>query len=69
MNKYEDPTQRLHSHGWSEEYKENYDAIFGVKYKFFYSDGEQETKKFSNDKEALWFIHNEGDHLMNYIKL
>lgn len=31
MNRYEDPTQRLHSHNWSEEYKDNYDAIFGKK--------------------------------------
>jgi len=31
MNRYEDPTQRLQSHNWSEEYKENYDKIFGKK--------------------------------------
>lgn len=31
MNSYEDPTVRLHSHTWSEEYKKNYDAIFGKK--------------------------------------
>ena len=31
MNRYEDPTQRLHSHNWSEGYKENYDRIFGHK--------------------------------------
>lgn len=31
MNKYEDPTQRLTSHNWSEEYKENYEKIFGKK--------------------------------------
>lgn len=30
-NKYEDPTQRLVSHNWSEEYKNNYDKIFGKK--------------------------------------
>lgn len=30
-NRYEDPTQRLQSHGWSEEYKENYEKIFGKK--------------------------------------
>lgn len=31
MNRYEDPTQRLHSHNWSEEYKTNYEKIFGKK--------------------------------------
>jgi Skp family chaperone for outer membrane proteins len=30
-NRYEDPTQRLHSHNWSEEYQENYEKIFGKK--------------------------------------
>jgi len=31
MNKYEDSTQRLNSHNWSKEYKENYEKIFGKK--------------------------------------
>lgn len=31
MNKYEDLGQRLHSHNWSEEFKENYEKIFGKK--------------------------------------
>lgn len=31
MNDYEDPTKRLHSHNWSEEYKANYEKIFGKK--------------------------------------
>jgi hypothetical protein len=31
MNKYEDSTQRLHSHNWSKEYQENYEKIFGKK--------------------------------------
>ena len=31
MNKYEDPTQRLYSHNWSQEYKDNYEKIFGKK--------------------------------------
>ena len=30
-NRYEDPTQRLHSHNWSKEYQENYEKIFGKK--------------------------------------
>lgn len=30
-NRYEDSTQRLQSHNWSKEYKDNYDRIFGKK--------------------------------------
>ena len=35
MEKYEDPTQRLQSKVPSEEYKSNYDKIFGKK-KYWY---------------------------------
>lgn len=69
MNKYEDPTVRLTSHTWSEKYKENYGEVFGFKYKLFYSNGDQKTVKFKTQKEADWFIYNEGDHLTDYIKL
>lgn len=31
MNRYEEPGQRLHSHNWSNEYKDNYEKIFGKK--------------------------------------
>jgi hypothetical protein len=68
-NRYEDPTQRLHSHNWSEEYKENHGAIFGVKYKLFYSNGDQATKTFKNKEEAGWYIYNEGDHLTGFIEV
>jgi hypothetical protein len=30
-NKYEDPTVRLVASTWSEDYKKNYEAIFGKK--------------------------------------
>jgi len=30
-NRYEDPTKPLQSHNWSEEYKTNYEKIFGKK--------------------------------------
>lgn len=69
MNKYEDPTQRLHSHNWSEEYKDNYEAVFGVKYKIFYTNGEQESKKFPTREDALDYINLEGDHVISYIEL
>jgi hypothetical protein len=69
MNKYEDPTQRLSSKGWSKEYKENFSEIFGVKYRFYYSDNTQDTHRFKNKEEAMFFIHNEGDHLIGYIEL
>jgi hypothetical protein len=35
MEKYEDPTQRLHSKFPSQEYRDNYDKIFGKK-KYWY---------------------------------
>jgi hypothetical protein len=46
MEKYEDPTQRLHSKYPSKEYKDNYDKIFGKK-KYWYEVilGEQEDAK------------------------
>lgn len=31
LNKYEQQGQRLYSQNWSEEYKENYEKIFGKK--------------------------------------
>ena len=31
MNKYEQQGQRLYSQNWSDEYKENYEKIFGKK--------------------------------------
>ena len=69
MEKYEDPTVRLTSRTWSDDYKKNHEKIFGVKYKLFYSNGDQKTIKFSTQQEADWFMHNEGDHLVDYIKL
>ena len=35
MEKYEDPTQRLHSKFPTQEYRDNYDKIFGKK-KYWY---------------------------------
>lgn len=56
-NRYEDPSQRLHSHGWSKEYKENYEKIFGVKETWLDRreriKREQEQKAFEQLKEAL----------------
>jgi hypothetical protein len=46
MNKYEDPTQRLTSHNWSDEYKENYDKIFGKKETWL-------ERRIREEKEAL----------------
>lgn len=69
MEKYEKPGERLVSKVPNKEYKDNYDGIFGVMYKVFYSDGSQKMHKFPDDAEAEWFLHNEGDHLINFIKL
>ena len=35
-----------------------------MKYVLSYSDGKQVLKEFENEKEAAWYIHNEGDHLV-----
>ena len=52
-NRYEDPTQRLQSHGWSEEYKENYEKIFGKK-ETWLERRERERKKLTPcDPEQL----------------
>ena len=37
MEKYEDPTQRLHSKFPTQEYRDNYDKIFGKK-KYWYEE-------------------------------
>ena len=69
MNKYEDPTQRLTSHNWSEEYKDNYEAVFGVKFKLFYSNGDQVTRRFDTKEDALDYIDKAGHRITNYIEL
>ena len=84
MNKYEDPTQRLHSHNWSEEYKENYEKVFGKKetwlerrareeqrvtMKLSYTNGDVFNKTFATRKDADWFIQNEGDHLVAFVEI
>ncbi len=40
-----------------------------VVYDFIYSDGKVVRKTFPNDREAIWYAHNEGDHLYQYIKV
>jgi hypothetical protein len=35
-------------------------------YFFRYSDGKTLHKDFSSLREASWFAHNEGDHLMDW---
>lgn len=34
-----------------------------IVYKLRYSDSKITTREFDTEKEAEWFIHNEGDHL------
>lgn len=48
-NRYEDPTQRLHSHNWSKEYQENYEKIFGKKETWL--DRRERLKKEQEEKE------------------
>ena len=37
-----------------------------LKIKLKYSDGKERVKTFDNWDDALWYIHNEGDHLIYY---
>lgn len=39
------------------------------KYKLIYSDGTERIKIFATEREAQWYIHNEGDHLIRVIPL
>lgn len=52
-NKYEDPTQRLVSHNWSEEYKNNYDKIFGKKETWLDRKARLEKEKKENINDSL----------------
>lgn len=45
MNKYEDSTQRLHSHNWSKEYQDNYEKVFGKKKSWLDRKLEEEQKE------------------------
>lgn len=69
MEKYEKPGERLVSKVPNEAYKEGHNAVFGVTYKLFYTDGSQKRQKFDNKEAAMWFIHNEGDHLVGYMEV
>lgn len=39
-----------------------------IRYKFYYTNGEIEIKGFKTEREALLFVHNEGDHLIKVEK-
>lgn len=53
-NKYEDPTQRLQSHNWSQEYKDNYDKIFGKKETWLdRKEREQREEKEKNGNDSI----------------
>lgn len=84
MNKYEDPTQRLHSHGWSEEYKENYERIFGhketwlerrereakkVALKISYLNGDVINKVFATPEDANLYIEQYKHDIVNWVNL
>lgn len=84
MNKYEDPTQRLHSHGWSKEYKENYERIFGHKetwlerrereakkvvLKISYLNGDVINKVFATPEDANLYIEQYKHDIVNWVNL
>jgi hypothetical protein len=37
-----------------------------IVFEFHYSDGLVTRREFESEKEAQWFAHNEGDHLLEY---
>jgi hypothetical protein len=37
-----------------------------IVFEFYYSDGSIVRREFESEKEAQWFAHNEGDHLLEY---
>jgi hypothetical protein len=51
-NRYEDSSQRLHSHNWSEEYKKNYDSIFGKKESWLDRKEREEKEKKENGNNS-----------------
>ena len=53
MEKYEDPTQRLHSKVPTDEYKENYDRIFGKK-QYWYEKKLEEEKDDNQRTEDIF---------------
>lgn len=38
-----------------------------IRVKLRYSDGKTVFKSFNNKKETEWYIHNEGDHLLEVV--
>lgn len=84
MNKYEDPTQRLHSHNWSEEYKANYEKIFGEKeswldrrereakkviLKISYLSGDVIIKVFATQEDAFLYLEQYKNNIVNHVEI
>lgn len=84
MNRYEDPTQRLYSNNWSEEYKENYDRIFGEKetwlerrereakrvaLKISYLNGDVINKAFATQGDADLYLEQYKADIVNWMNL
>jgi hypothetical protein len=74
---------KLQSKPATKEFRDNYDRIFGEKeekccgkckppkvlYELTYSNDVKIVKEFNTVEEAQWFIHNEGDHVVDFNKL
>lgn len=60
-NRYEDPTERLYSHNWSEEYQENYDKIFGKKETWL-------ERREREKEESLKELHSAIDKWKDFVK-
>ena len=58
-NRYEDPTQRLYSHNWSEEYKENYEKIFGKKETWLERRAREQAEEMQEKKKHMAMLKQE----------
>lgn len=81
--RYEDPGEKLHSHNWSQEYKDNYERVFGKKeswlerkqkeemvgLKISYKNGDIQNKSFSSRKEAYAYIKEHDKEIVNWMHL
>lgn len=72
MNKYEEPGQRLVSHGWSEEYRENHEKIFKgetILVKISYLSGDVINKVFLTKDDFELYLKQYDYDIVNWIVL
>lgn len=81
--RYEEPGERLHSHNWSKEYKDNYERVFGKKkswldkkqedppisLKISYKNGDLQNKSFVSRKEAYAYVKKYDKDIISWMHL